>query len=187
MKSSAFEVAQPAKDNSPEQRARKRYRSRSRSRTRSRSRGSAPDDRRVNRSSSPEGGYSLPSYLTKKSPSPDRGSPQRSRDQKRSFRRSPTPPESSFKGFGGSSSKQLDSSNKGHQMMQKMGWKGSGLGTSEEGIVEPVSGGEVRDKHDLYRGIGHAADPFENFRKSKAGSFYTRMKDRDHTRKQPKK
>ena len=34
--------------------------------------------------------------------------------------------------------RKLDSSNKGHQMMQKMGWKGSGLGSEESGIVEPI-------------------------------------------------
>ncbi len=64
-------------------------------------------------------------------------------------------------------------------MMQKMGWRGSGLGSEESGIVEPISGGEVRDKNDKFRGVGHGADPFEAFRKSKAGSFYTRMKERD--------
>ena len=106
----------------------KRFRSRSRSRTRSRS---------SDRSSpgSPVGGdYALPSHLTKRSPSPTRSSPSRTR--KSSFRRSPTPPESAFQGFGnnpGSSSGagQIASSNKGHQMMQRMGWKGSGLGSSE--------------------------------------------------------
>ena len=67
-------------------------------------------------------------------------------------------------------------------MLQKMGWKGSGLGTSEGGIVEPISGGEVRDRQDQYRGMGHGTDPFEAFRKSKAGSFYTRMKERDRDR-----
>lgn len=51
-----------------------------------------------------------------------------------------------------------------------------------DGIVEPISGGEVRDKQDQFRGVGHNADPFEAFRKSKAGSFYTRMKERDKER-----
>lgn len=31
--------------------------------------------------------------------------------------------------------------NKGFQMLQKMGWKGRGLGRSEDGITEPVRGG----------------------------------------------
>ena len=84
-------------------------RSRTRSRSRSRSgerRGRRRNDSERSRgggrdlsptgSGSPEGG-ALPSFLT---------------------RRSPTPP-------GG----QLGGSNKGHQMMQKMGWKGAGLGS----------------------------------------------------------
>lgn len=175
------ESAAREKEPPTESRHRKRYRSRSRSRTRSRSRESTPEQKRsrANRSPSPDSGYSLPSYLTKRSPSPERSPlpPPRSKDKRKS-RRSPTPPETSFKGFGGTP-KQLDSSNKGHQMMQKMGWKGSGLGSGEGGIVEPISGGEVREKQDQFRGIGHGSDPFEAFRKSKAGSFYTRMKDRD--------
>ena len=72
----------------------------------------------------------------------------------------------------------LDSSNKGHQMMQRMGWRGAGLGSSEGGIVDPVSGGEVRDKQDQYRGVGLGTDPFEAFRKQKSGSFITRMRER---------
>ena len=31
-------------------------------------------------------------------------------------------------------------------MLQRMGWKGAGLGAEETGIVEPVKGGEVRDR-----------------------------------------
>eukprot|EP00891_Asterochloris_glomerata_P003161 jgi/Astpho2/3161/gw1.00052.88.1_t len=31
--------------------------------------------------------------------------------------------------------------NKGFQMMQRMGWKGAGLGREEHGITEPVQGG----------------------------------------------
>jgi hypothetical protein len=39
--------------------------------------------------------------------------------------------------------KQLDESNKGHQMLRKMGWGGAGLGAKEQGIEQPISGGEV--------------------------------------------
>ena len=77
-----------------------------------------------------------------------------------------------------SSDGRLSESNKGHQLLQKMGWKGSGLGSQESGRVEPVSGGEVRDRSDQYRGVGVApsgSDPFESFRKQRAGYFYTRM------------
>jgi len=37
----------------------------------------------------------------------------------------------------------LDESNKGHQMLRKMGWGGAGLGAKEQGIEQPISGGEV--------------------------------------------
>lgn len=102
-------------------------------------------------------------------------------------------PERSFAGFGSQSNPltaatKLDSSNKGHQMLQKMGWSGvGGLGSNESGIEEPISGGEIRDKGDMYRGVGSRADPFEMFRKSKAGSFYTRMKEREKETKKQKK
>ena len=35
--------------------------------------------------------------------------------------------------------------------MKKMGWEGAGLGAEEQGIQEPVKGGEVRDKVDKYK------------------------------------
>ena len=38
----------------------------------------------------------------------------------------------------------LDESNKGHQLLKAMGWGGAGLGSKEQGIAEPISGGEVR-------------------------------------------
>ncbi len=220
-----YEEEKPSKkeSSSPRRNKRGRSRSRSRSRTRSRSRGSTPERgsrgrrRSHSRSPSPSGGYSMPSYLTKRSPSP-RGGAGRGRGDSRSpsprrrrADRSPSPPpppsrrrrrsgsdELAERGGGGGGSggdpsafvgfapmtksavvERLDASNKGHQMMQKMGWRsGSGLGSSETGIVEPISGGEVRDKQDQYKGVGVGTDPFEAFRKQKAGSFMTRMKDR---------
>lgn len=33
-----------------------------------------------------------------------------------------------------------------------MGWGGAGLGASEQGIAEPIKGGEIRDRNDMYRG-----------------------------------
>merc|ERR1712042_262595 len=99
--------------------------------------------------------------------------------------RSPSP--TARPGFGeGVAGGQLDQSNKGHQMLQKMGWKGAGLGAGESGIVEPIQGGEVRDKADMYRGMGVGVDPFESFRKQRAGAFYTRMKDKAEERRQKK-
>ena len=36
-------------------------------------------------------------------------------------------------------------------MLKKMGWEGAGLGAEEQGIQEPVKGGEVRDAVDKYK------------------------------------
>ncbi|XP_067644151.1 calcium homeostasis endoplasmic reticulum protein isoform X2 [Eurosta solidaginis] len=104
---------------------------------------------------------------------PDRGNPRRER--------SITPP--SF--FTGSLQKQnefIEESNKGHQMLKKMGWIGSGagLGPKQQGIDQPISGGEVRDRIDMYKGVGvNMNDPFENFRKNKGVAFVHRMRSRD--------
>lgn len=39
----------------------------------------------------------------------------------------------------------LDENNRGHQLLRKMGWGGAGLGANEQGIAEPIKGGEVRN------------------------------------------
>ncbi|KAK6055824.1 hypothetical protein COOONC_06671 [Cooperia oncophora] len=59
----------------------------------------------------------------------------------------------------------LSSVNKGAQLMQKMGWSGTGLGASKQGILEPISGGEVRDRQDQFRGLGSTVDVYEQYRR----------------------
>ena len=96
-----------------------------------------------------------------------------------------------YAGFGSavtpssSSVSKLDSTNKGHQMLLRMGYSGSGgLGKEEAGIDEPISGGEVRDRNDMYKGVGMGGpDAFEMFRKNKAGTFYKDQRERRKDRK----
>ncbi|XP_055975744.1 calcium homeostasis endoplasmic reticulum protein isoform X2 [Sorex fumeus] len=137
--------------------------SRSHSRSRSRSRSSRSHSHSRSRSRS-------------KSYSPGR--------RRRSRSRSATPP--SAAGLGSNSAppipdSRLGEENKGHQMLVKMGWSGSGgLGAKEQGIQDPIKGGDVRDKWDQYKGVGVALDdPYENYRRNKSYSFIARMKARD--------
>lgn len=60
-------------------------------------------------------------------------------------------------------------------------WSGSGgLGAKEQGIQDPIKGGDIRDKWDQYKGVGVALDdPYENYRRNKSYSFIARMKARD--------
>lgn len=192
------------KTKSPTPPPRKRYSSRSRSRSkekerdRSRSRTRSPPPRDRERDRSPR---------NRRSPSPRRPARrirrrERSRSRSRSLspagsitsavpatparhERSPTPPPASFLGsaYGKTGMEKLDESNKGHQMLKKMGWGGAGLGAKEQGIEAPISGGEVRDREDMFKGVGVSLnDPYENFRKSKKQAFISRMKERQGDR-----
>ncbi|XP_050537034.1 calcium homeostasis endoplasmic reticulum protein isoform X2 [Daktulosphaira vitifoliae] len=146
----------------------KRYRSRSRSpKTRS------PSRRLLNKKSPP--------------PTPNRNRRRRSPSKSLSpsppnTQRSPTPP-SFGTGFGKTAQERLDESNKGHQLLKKMGWGGAGLGSKEQGIDTPISSGDIRDRTDQYKGVGISLnDPYENFRKNKGKAFIHRMRTRAEER-----
>lgn len=61
------------------------------------------------------------------------------------------------------------------------GWSGSGgLGAKEQGIQDPIKGGDIRDKWDQYKGVGVALDdPYVNYRRNKSYNFVARMKARE--------
>ncbi|XP_066597695.1 calcium homeostasis endoplasmic reticulum protein isoform X2 [Prorops nasuta] len=162
----------------PKKRYRSKSRSRSRSRSRGRSRSRSPtvNHRRNTRNISNHNNRSRRRRNSNKERSPERRLERQDR--------SPTPP--SFLGSTYSKAPQeigIDESNKGHQLLKKMGWGGAGLGANEQGIEAPISGGEIRDKNDQYKGVGiNLNDPYENFRKSKGQAFITRMKARAEER-----
>lgn len=130
-------------------------------------RSKSPDSRSPSRSKSRSVSPPLPKTIT----------PSRSRDDFRSRRRSrspSSPPPPAHRGFHGRDSRNdrsrkrsitppsfmgaapnkanefIDEGNKGHQMLRKLGWTAGGLGL-QPGITQPISGGEVRDKNDLYK------------------------------------
>lgn len=61
------------------------------------------------------------------------------------------------------------------------GWSGcGGLGAKEQGIQDPIKGGDIRDKWDQFKGVGVSLDdPYENYRKNKSYNFVARMKARE--------
>lgn len=76
-------------------------------------------------------------------------------------KRSVTPP--SFMGAAPKAATEfIDEGNKGHQMLKKLGWTSGGLGTGKnQGIAEPISGGELRDRNDLYKVSGNLTQRFK--------------------------
>lgn len=130
-------------------------------------RSQSPDNGSKSRSTSPETKIVVKSRK-QRSKSPSRSPPYRfNRDITRNNRdikadrlmnrkRSISPPNlSSFSVAGANKSSEfIDEGNKGHLMLKKMGWESGGLGLiGNQGITQPISGGEVRDRSDLYKVI----------------------------------
>lgn len=85
-----------------------------------------------------------------RSPSPAFRAFNRDSSRDRVRKRSISPP--SFAVASNKTVEFLDEGNKGHQMLKKLGWQsGVGLGAGNQGITQPISAGEVRDRNDLYK------------------------------------
>jgi calcium homeostasis ER protein len=142
----------------------------SRSSSRSQSRNSSPSRRSHSRS-------------TSRSPTPRTRSPPKHRSTRRSRSRSLTPPSFNSVTQAAAQQDKIDQSNRGHQLLQKMGWSGSaGLGRNEQGICIPIEGGEIRDRVDMYKGVGARSDPFEQFRRNRSQTYIQRIRTRDEER-----
>lgn len=137
----------------PPKKTKKRvYRSKSRSRSRSRSRTPSrsptpPPERPRKRSKTPPRRPSPPKNTSGRGGGYGRDN----RNERDRRERSITPPSFSMAGVNANKQNEsIEESNKGHQMLKKMGWTSGGL-AGGFGISEPISAGQVRDKQDLYK------------------------------------
>uniref|UniRef100_A0A8C4DJV9 Calcium homeostasis endoplasmic reticulum protein n=1 Tax=Dicentrarchus labrax TaxID=13489 RepID=A0A8C4DJV9_DICLA len=167
---SSSRSSKSSRSRSRSSRSRSRSRSRSYSRSRSRTRSGSSRSHSCSRSRS-------------RSHSPTK----RRRGAKS---RSSSPPSTSVLGAPLSklsADTRLGEENKGHQLLMKMGWSGSGgLGAKEQGIQDPIKGGDIRDKWDQYKGVGVSLDdPYENYRRNKSYNFVARMKAREEVNREP--
>lgn len=155
--------------------------SRSSKSSRSRSRSSRSRSRSYSRSRSRSGSRSSRSHSRSRSRS-------RSPAKRRGANKSPPPaPALGVPPPKLVTDSRLGEENKGHQLLMKMGWSGSGgLGAKEQGIQDPIKGGDIRDKWDQYKGVGVSLDdPYENYRRNKSYNFVARMKAREEVNREP--
>eukprot|EP00063_Salmo_salar_P029810 XP_014004645.1 PREDICTED: calcium homeostasis endoplasmic reticulum protein isoform X4 [Salmo salar] len=177
-RSSSESSSRSSKSSRSSSRSRSRSYSRSRSRSRSRSSRSRSRSRSHSRSRSPDKRrQERPASAPASAPASQKS-------------RSPSPPATSGLGTAPSvlpPDSRLGEENKGHQLLMKMGWSGSGgLGAKEQGIQDPIKGGELRDKWDQYKGVGVSLDdPYENYRRNKSYNFVARMKAREEVNREP--
>eukprot|EP00794_Sanderia_malayensis_P008111 gene8111-8980_t len=116
--------------------------------------------------------------IKSKSRSPRSPSPVRFRGK--SPRRSPTPPSGFVMFESKTTESKIEETNVGHQLLKKMGWSGKGLGRAGQGIEEPIKGGDVREKGDMFKGVGvDLHDPFETYRRNKSYTYNKPRRERD--------
>lgn len=171
----AYYASQEPPENLREDSEARRSNSRSppRDHKRSRSPSRSPSPRRRQRSSSNSSRSSGSS--SRSSSSSRKSSPERGRDSNIGQRGYGGGGFSERPSFGFKSAQEpLSYDNKGAQLMAKMGWGGKGLGANESGIVDPVSGGEVRNRNEQFMGLGRSLDPYEQFRKQRSGTYHDR-------------
>lgn len=128
------------------------YRSKSRSNSRSRSRSLSPGQRPVvdrsrRRSKTPP--------RVQQNNSPQRRVFNREKNEISRRERSITPPSFSLGAANKNAANEfIQESNKGHQMLMKMGWRsGTGLGSQGQGIDAPIQGAKVRDQNSKFQVI----------------------------------
>mmetsp|Transcript_7821 Transcript_7821/g.22280 ORF Transcript_7821/g.22280 Transcript_7821/m.22280 type:complete len:235 (-) Transcript_7821:132-836(-) len=84
----------------------------------------------------------------------------------------------------------IGADNKGHQMMQKMGWTdGAGLGASQVGMANPISAGEVKQDNlgigaATTHEVGEADDIYEAYKKRMMLGYKHRPNPLGNPRKQ---
>lgn len=159
------------------------YRSKSRSKSRSRSKSKTPVRISRQRSSSPRNRSRSPRKQNRRNSGSRSSTPPSLRRDRRERECSISPPSFAGATYTKSTSEYIEESNKGNKFSMKMGWQdtGMGLGNTQREINSPISGGEVRERQEKFKGVGEIGegDPFESFRRNKSNSFIHRIRSKD--------